>query len=75
MPLLSITGLNSNGQTFTIAHAYFLNKQSWVFWWILSHTLPHLLGAKAIKDFVDSLSGYLVGFCHIRAQFLINHIF
>jgi hypothetical protein len=56
MPLLSITGLKSNGQTFTIAHTYLPNEQSWVFHWILSHALPHLLGVKAMKKIVVIVS-------------------
>jgi hypothetical protein len=56
MPLLSITGLNSNGQTFTIARAYLPNEQSWVFRWILSHALPHLLGVEAMKKIVVIIS-------------------
>jgi hypothetical protein len=56
MPLLSITGLNSNGQTFTIARAYLPNEQSWVFRWILSHALPILLGPEAMKRIVIIIS-------------------
>jgi hypothetical protein len=56
MPLLSITGLTSTGQTFTIARAYLPNEQSWVFRWILSHALPHLLGVEAMKRIVVLIS-------------------
>jgi hypothetical protein len=56
MPLLSVTGLNSNGNTFTIARAYIPNEQSWVFRWILSHALPQLLGVEAMKRIVVILS-------------------
>jgi hypothetical protein len=56
MPLLSITGLNSNGQTFTIAHAYISNKQVWVFQGILSHTLPQLLVVASIQRIMVIIS-------------------
>ena len=56
MPLLSVTGINSNGQTFTIARAYLPNEQSWVFCWILSHALPQLLGVEAMKKIVVIIS-------------------
>jgi hypothetical protein len=56
MPLLSVTGINSNGQTFTIARAYLPNEQSWVFRWILSHALPQLLGVEAMKKIVVIIS-------------------
>ena len=56
MPLLSITGLNSNGQTFTIARAYIPNEQSWVFRWILSHALPQLLGVEMMQRIVVIIS-------------------
>jgi hypothetical protein len=56
MPLLSITGLDSNSKTFTVARAYIPNEQSWVFRWILSHALPKLLGIDAMQRIVVILS-------------------
>jgi hypothetical protein len=56
MPLLSITGLDSNGKTFTVARAYIPNEQSWLFRWILSHALPQLLGIDAMQRIVVILS-------------------
>ena len=56
MPLLSITGLTSTGQTFTIVRAYIPNEQAWVFRWILSHSLPQLLGVESMQRIVVILS-------------------
>jgi hypothetical protein len=56
MPLLSITGLSSTGQAFTIVRAYIPNEQAWVFRWILSHALPQLLGVESLKRVVVIMS-------------------
>ncbi len=56
MPLLSITGPDSNGKTFTVARAYIPNEQSWVFRWILSHALPQILGIDVMQRIVVILS-------------------
>jgi hypothetical protein len=56
MPLLSITGLDSNNKTFTVARAYIPNEQSWVFRWILTHALPGLLGIDTMQRIVVILS-------------------
>ena len=48
-PLLTITGKDSNGKTFTVLRAFLPNEKAWVFNWIFSVVMPTLLGSTLME--------------------------